>query len=123
MEGTEDIIDKIIENIYGDFLPEATSVLLYLEKPVGFAFANVTGGKITNIPLVAINKEYRGKGFASEGLRLAVIEAKKILCQYGENEIYLRCNITNPASLAVMKKNGAVIHHQDDKHYFTRIKF
>ena len=70
-----------------------------------------------------IKKEYRGKGFASEGLRLAVIEAKKILCQYGENEIYLRCNITNPASLAVMKKNGAVIHHQDDKHYFTRIKF
>lgn len=69
MEGTEDIIDKIIENIYGDFLPEATSVLLYLEKPVGFCFANVTGGKITNIPLVAINKEYRGKGYSQHLLK------------------------------------------------------
>lgn len=72
MEGTEDIIDKIIENIYGDFLPEATSVLLYLEKPVGFAFANVTGGKITNIPLVAINKEYRGKGYSQHLLKNTV---------------------------------------------------
>lgn len=72
MEGTEDIIDKIIESVYGDFLPEATSVLLYLEKPVGFCFANVTGGKITNIPLVAINKEYRGKGFSQHLLKNTV---------------------------------------------------
>lgn len=72
LEGTEDIIDKIIENIYGDFLPEATSVLLYLEKPVGFCFANVTGGKITNIPLVAINKEYRGKGYSQHLLKNTV---------------------------------------------------
>lgn len=72
LEGTEDIIDKIIENVYGDFLPEATSVLLYLEKPVGFCFANVTGGKITNIPLVAINKEYRGKGYSQHLLKNTV---------------------------------------------------
>lgn len=72
MEGTEDIIDKIVEGIYGEFLPEATSVLLHLEKPVGFAFANVTGGKITNIPLVAINKEFRGKGYSQHLLKNTV---------------------------------------------------
>lgn len=72
MEGTEDIINKIIESVYGDFLPDATSVLLYLEKPVGFCFANVTGGKITNIPLVAINKEYRGKGYSQHLLKNTV---------------------------------------------------
>lgn len=77
LEGTEDIIDKIIENIYGDFLPEATSVLLYLEKPVGFCFANVTGGKITNIPLVAINKEYRGKGYSQHLLKNTVGKIKE----------------------------------------------
>ncbi len=69
LQGTEDIIDKIINNIYGEFLPQATSVLLHLEKPVGFAFTNVTGGRIANIPLVAINKEYRGKGYSEHLLK------------------------------------------------------
>lgn len=64
IEGTTDIINKIVESIYGEFLPEATSVLLYKDAPVGFAFANVTGGKIANVPLVAIDKEHRGKGFS-----------------------------------------------------------
>lgn len=72
MQGTEDIIDKIVDSIYGDFLPAATSVLLHLEKPVGFAFTNVTGGKIANIPLVAINKEYRGKGYSEHLLKRSV---------------------------------------------------
>lgn len=64
IEGTTDIINKIVENIYGDFLPEATSVLLYNNEPCGFVFANVTGGRIANIPLVAIDKNHRGKGFS-----------------------------------------------------------
>lgn len=64
MEGTTDIINKVVENVYGDFLPEATSVLLYNDVPCGFVFANVTGGKIANLPLVAIEKEHRGKGFS-----------------------------------------------------------
>ena len=64
IEGTKDIINKIVENVYGEFLPEVTSVLLCGNKPVGFAFANVTGGKIANIPLVAIDKEHRGNGFS-----------------------------------------------------------
>lgn len=72
MQGTEDIIDKIVNNIYGEFLPQATSVLLHLEKPVGFAFTNVTGGKIANIPLVAINKEFRGKGYSEHLLKRSV---------------------------------------------------
>ena len=72
MQGTEDIIDKIVDSIYGEFLPQATSVLLHLEKPVGFAFTNVTGGKIANIPLVAINKEFRGKGYSEHLLKRSV---------------------------------------------------
>ena len=45
MEGTTDIINKVVENVYGEFLPDVTSVLLYKDAPIGFAFANVTGGK------------------------------------------------------------------------------
>ena len=64
IEGTTDIINKVVENIYGEFLAEATSVLLHNDKPCGFVFANVTGGKIANVPLVAIEKAHRGHGFS-----------------------------------------------------------
>ena len=72
MEGTEDIINKIVENVYGEFLPDVTSVLLYKDSPVGFAFANVTGGDIANIPLVAIEKEHRGHGFSEHLLNRSI---------------------------------------------------
>ncbi len=72
VEGTRDIINKVVENIYGEFLPEVTSVLLYNDNPVGFAFANITGGKIANIPLVAILKEHRGKGFSEHLLNRSI---------------------------------------------------
>ena len=68
----KDIINKIVENIYGEFLPDVTSVLLYKDAPVGFAFTNVTGGKIANIPLVAIEKEHRGHGFSEHLLNRSI---------------------------------------------------
>lgn len=63
-DGVRDIINKVVDNIYGEFLPEVTSVLLYEDKPVGFVFSNITGGKIANVPLVAIDKAHRGHGFS-----------------------------------------------------------
>ena len=72
VDGTKDIINKITESIYGEFLPEVTSVLLYNEKPVGFAFSNITGGKIANIPLVAIERAHRGKGFSEHLLNRSI---------------------------------------------------
>jgi ribosomal protein S18 acetylase RimI-like enzyme len=72
IDGSRDIINKIVDNIYGEFLDEVTSVLLYNGKPVGFAFSNITGGKIANIPLVAIEKEHRGNGFSEQLLNRSV---------------------------------------------------
>lgn len=63
-EGTADIIEMITTSVYGEYLPCETKVLLYKDKPVGFCFANKTSPKIANIPLVAIDKKYRGKGFS-----------------------------------------------------------
>ncbi len=39
-----------------------------------------------------------------------------------EDEIYLRVNRDNPASLKVMLKNGGSIHHEDENKYYVRIK-
>lgn len=64
LEGTHDILTKIVNNIYAEFLPEATSVLLCNNIPVGYCFMNLTGGQIVNIPIVAIKKEHQGKGLS-----------------------------------------------------------
>ena len=66
-----------------------------------------------------IRKEFRGKGYATKGLKLTIEEALKII---PEDEIYMSVHKDNPASLQVQLKNGAYIHHEDDKEYYTRIK-
>ncbi len=72
LEGTRDIIDKIVNNVYAEFLPEATSVLLCSGTPVGFCFMNLTGGQIANIPIVAIKKEHQGRGLSKHMLKSSV---------------------------------------------------
>ena len=71
-EGTRDIMDKIVNNIYAEFLPEATTVMLYNNIPAGFCFMNLTGGRIANIPIVAIRKEHQGKGLSKHMLKKSV---------------------------------------------------
>ncbi len=108
MEGTTDVINKIVENIYGEFLPEATSVLIYKDTPVGFAFANVTGGKIANLPLVGIEKEHRGHGF-SELLLNRTVKTIVDWAKLGERE-FSEVNVTtetnNYKALKMYRKIG-----------------
>lgn len=66
-----------------------------------------------------IGKEFRGKGYGTQGLRLTLQVAKNII---PEDEIYLRVNKDNPASLHVMINNGCYIHHEDNDKYYVRIK-
>ena len=64
-----------------------------------------------------ISQKYRGKGYATKGLELTLEKARQ-LCIH---EVYMSVNKDNPASLRVMIKNGAYIHHESDTQYFTRI--
>lgn len=66
-----------------------------------------------------IAKEFRGKGYASLGLKLAIEKAWEII---NEEEIYMSVHKDNPASLRVQIKNGAYIHHEDEQEFYTRIK-
>lgn len=108
IEGTTDIINKIVENIYGEFLPEATSVLLCNDVPCGFVFANVTGGKIANIPLVAIEKSHRGHGY-SEILLNRTIKTIVDWTKIGKRE-FTEVNVTtetnNYKALKMYRKIG-----------------
>lgn len=66
-----------------------------------------------------VSPAYRGHGYATEGLRLLLEEARHII---PEDEIYLSVSKDNLPSLKVQQKNGAYIHHEDDKKYYTRVK-
>lgn len=66
-----------------------------------------------------IRAGYRGRGYGTEGLRLALEIARKII---PEDEIYLRVNHDNPSSLRIMLKNGGVIHHSDTEKIYVRIR-
>lgn len=65
-----------------------------------------------------IRKEYRGRGYATAALFLALDEARKIV---PEDEIYLSVRKDNPASLKVQLRNGARVDHESGEEYFTRI--
>ena len=66
-----------------------------------------------------IHKSCRGKCYGTEGLRLTLQIAKSII---PEDEVYLRVNRDNLASLHMMLKNGGYIHHEDEEKYYVRIK-
>ncbi len=65
-----------------------------------------------------IAPEYRGRGCASQGLKMLIEEVKDSV---QEDEIYLRVDRDNPASLKVMLNNGGYIHHKDDTKLYVRI--
>lgn len=66
-----------------------------------------------------IKKEYRSKGYGTQGLKLILEAAKQIV---PEDEIFLRVNKDNPASLKMMLHNGGTIVGEDDAKYYVRIK-
>ncbi len=106
--GVEDIINKILENIYGTFLPNNTSLLLCEERVCGVSFANLTTPQIANIPLVGIAKKHRGKGFSKHLLQRTVrtiVDASKI----GENnctEINVTTETNNYRALKMYRQVG-----------------
>ena len=65
-----------------------------------------------------IAPEYRGRGCGTQGLKLLLDEIRGAVA---EEEIYLRVNRDNPASLRVMLSNGGYIHHEDENKYYVRI--
>ncbi len=66
----------------------------------------------------SIAKQYRGKGYATIGLKKTLELARRIV---PEQEIYLRVNKDNIASLKVMEKNGGKVVGEDSGHYFVRV--
>ena len=78
IEGCRDITHKITTSIYGRFLPQASKILLYENKLVGFCLANVTGDGIANLPLIGILEEHRGMKLSKPLIKSAVLDVVKL---------------------------------------------
>lgn len=108
IEGTQDIITKIVKDVYAEFMPKATSVLLYEGKPIGFSFMNLTGGSIVNIPLVGIREEHQGKGLSTIMLKHSMDEIFKEIDIYNSpiTEINTTTETNNLQALRLYKNLG-----------------
>ena len=67
----------------------------------------------------SIKKEFRGRGYGSKGLALALELAREIV---PEAEIYLRVLKSNIPSFKAISSNGAYIAGEDETHYLMRVK-
>lgn len=65
-----------------------------------------------------IDKRYRKKGYATNGLKLVLNEAKKL----NIDEAFLSCNIDNIASKKVMENCGAVQRDKTSSSYLMKIE-
>ncbi len=110
------------KNLPDGFVPDTTFVLVDDDKYIGvFNLRHCLNDFLREGPGhigYCMSSKYRGKGYATKGLKLVLQEAKR----RGIEEAYLSVNKDNPASLKVQIKNGAYIHHENETEYFTRIK-
>lgn len=108
LDGTRDIINKIVKDIYAEFMPNSTSVLLYKGEAVGFAFMNLTGGSIINIPLVGIKQEHQGKGLSTIMLKHSMDFLLQAIKQYNSplTEINTTTETDNLQALRLYKNLG-----------------
>jgi len=107
LEGCRDIITKVVKDVYAKFLPDATSVLLYRNKPVGFSFMNITD-TIVNIPLVGIKQEHQGKGLSTLMLKHSMDVILGIAKYKGITEINTTTETDNLQALRLYKNLGFV---------------
>jgi predicted acetyltransferase len=109
--------DGYVPDTYFFLLEDQTIIGLFKVRHYLNDFLRAGAGHIG----YAIHPKFRKCGYATEGLRLAIIELKKIM-PAEETEIYLSCNLDNIGSLKAQLNNNAYIHHQDEREYYTRIK-
>ena len=108
VQGCRDIVEKITENIYGQFLPGITKVLVYKKRPVGICFANLTNDKIANVPIVAILKKYRHQRYGKMLLKNLVdnLLTSAITGGWNLKEINASCDSDNIAAVNMYTANG-----------------
>lgn len=121
-DGTRDITHKITTSIYGRFLPQASKILLYENKLVGFCLANITNGGIANLPLIGIIKEHRGKRLSGPLIKNAILDVIKLsqggIIELNELNASLDLNLANAAKM--YEAAGFVLSYKYSQAYLPK---
>ena len=122
VKGCKDIVEKITDNIYGQFLPGITKVLLYKKRPVGFCFANLTNDKIANVPIVAILKKHRNYGFGKILLKQLVdnLLTSAITGGWMLKELNASCDSDNVAAVNMYNAIGFTEQYTYPQAYYSK---
>ena len=125
LDGTYDILNKIVTNIYADYMPEQSSVLFYKDKPVGFCFVNITGGRIINIPIVGISKKHQGKGLSEILLAHSLNSVCELVkeTQMPITEINTNTGTNNYPALKMYRKTGFKEDYNYPQAYMPVLKY
>ncbi len=127
-EFKEQVIPELIDHSKGIEIPNGYVPYTYYflwndDKIVGlFKIRHYLNEFLANGPGhigYGIISDFRRKGYATKGLKLAVDKCKEII---PEDEIYLFVYKDNPISLKVQQNNEACIVGETEKEYLTRIK-
>ncbi|MBQ2983534.1 MAG: GNAT family N-acetyltransferase [Candidatus Gastranaerophilales bacterium] len=122
IDGCRDITHKITTSVYGRFLPQASKILLYENKLVGFCLANVTGDGIANLPLIGIIPEHRGLKLSNPLVKASVLDVVK-LHQGGIielNELNASLDLNLQSALKMYESVGFVQLYRYSQAYLPR---
>ena len=122
IDGCRDITNKITTSVYGRFLPQASKILLYENRLVGFCLANVTGDGIANLPLIGILEEHRGQKLSSSMLKASVLDIVR-LNQGGIielNELNASLDLNLPSAVRMYESVGFVQSYRYSQAYLPR---
>ncbi|MBR5303283.1 MAG: GNAT family N-acetyltransferase [Candidatus Gastranaerophilales bacterium] len=122
IEGCRDITQKITTSIYGRFLPQASKILLYENRLVGFCLTNVTGDGIANLPLIGILPEHRGQKLSKSLIKASVLDVVK-LHQGGIielNELNASLDLNLPSAVKMYESAGFIQSYRYSQAYLPR---
>jgi len=110
LSGVKQVLECITDSYYGNFLANATTVLMYNNIPVGFSFINLTTPEIANIPILVISKEHQNKGLAKKLLYNSI---SKVIYAKNNNQLNTKiinttCDTNNTNAFLTYKKLGFI---------------
>ncbi len=123
LHGSKDILEKITNNIYGQFLPGISKVLIYKKRPVGLCLANLTNDSIANIPIVGILKKHRNKGLGKHLLKHTVenLITSAQTGVWGLTELNASCDADSAVSVNMYSAVGFTKHYSYQQAYKPKI--
>ncbi len=81
MEGSKDVLDMILSDQYGKFIPTQSRVLLRDGKLEGFCLTVLATEEKINIPLIALRKSERNKGMGKLVLKSVIGGFAKLISE------------------------------------------